>query len=279
MSFRFPGPDGPAGRPSAPQRLQIRRPRLLLPVALIVLAILIVGGLFVSFYTDLLWYQSIGFSTVFITELTTKALLFVVFGLLMAGAVGGNLILAYRLRPPFRPRSLEQESLERYRDGVEPHLKALVIGVCVVFGLLRRRLGVGGVAHLAAVAQRHVVRRTRTRSSAATCRSSRSPTRSSGSCSGFAFAIVRGARWSPLCSRTTCTAASACRARATRSPRPRRAHISVAARRVRAAQGGRLLARPLRAGLLANAGSDHRPVVHRRERGAAGEDDPRRSSR
>ena len=30
-------------------------------------------------------------------------------------AVGANLVIAYRLRPPFRPLSLEQQNLERYR--------------------------------------------------------------------------------------------------------------------------------------------------------------------
>ena len=113
------------------------RPRLLIPVAVLLVLILALLGGFVSLYTDLLWFRSTGdgFSKVFTTVLQTRILLFVVFGLVMALVVGANLAIAYRLRPPFRPMSLEQQNLERYRAAVDPYLKQVLFGASAVFGL------------------------------------------------------------------------------------------------------------------------------------------------
>jgi len=111
------------------------RPRLLAPVAVVVVLLLVLGGVFVSLYTDLLWFRETGYSTVFSTELRTKLLLFVVAGLLMAVLVGANVTIAYRVRPPFRPMSLEQQNLERYRVGVEPYLTPVLLVLSGVFGV------------------------------------------------------------------------------------------------------------------------------------------------
>ena len=111
------------------------RPRLLAPVVVIVLLLLILGGVFVSQYTDLLWFRETGFAEVFTTVLRTKVLLFLVFGVLMALAVGANIAIAYRVRPPFRPLSLEQQNLERYRVALEPYLVPVLGLVSIVFGI------------------------------------------------------------------------------------------------------------------------------------------------
>ena len=123
MAVRTPG----AGLPA--------RPRLLAPALVVVAVLLIVGGVGIALYTDLLWFRQIGFATVFTTTLRTKLLLFFVFGLVMAVTVGVNLLIAYRSRPPFRPMSLEQQNLERYRVAVEPYLLPLVLLASSVFGL------------------------------------------------------------------------------------------------------------------------------------------------
>ncbi len=67
--------------------------------------------------------------------LQTRLLLFVGFGLLMAVAVGANVTVAYRVRPPFRPMSLEQQNLERYRVAVEPFLTPSLLVGSGVFGV------------------------------------------------------------------------------------------------------------------------------------------------
>ena len=46
--------------------------------------------------------------------------LFFIFGVLMALIIGGNLVIAYLLSPPFRPMSPEQQNIERYRAVLEP---------------------------------------------------------------------------------------------------------------------------------------------------------------
>ncbi|MDT7571656.1 MAG: uncharacterized protein QOE05_1830, partial [Actinomycetota bacterium] len=111
------------------------RPRLLAPVIVVVAAILVVGAIVIALYTDLLWFREVGYSSVFTTVLRTKALLFLVFGLLMALLIGSNISVAYRLRPPFRPMSLEQQNLERYRVAVEPFLRTVLVVSSVVFGI------------------------------------------------------------------------------------------------------------------------------------------------
>ncbi len=123
MSVRAPG----AGLPA--------RPRLLVPVLAVLAVLLVLGGVGVSLYTDLLWFRSVEFSTVFTTVLGTKLLLFVLFGLLMMLVVGANVAIAYRVRPPFRPMSLEQQNLERYRVAVEPFLRGVLLLGSAVFGL------------------------------------------------------------------------------------------------------------------------------------------------
>ncbi|TAL25096.1 MAG: UPF0182 family protein [Frankiales bacterium] len=123
MAVRTPG----AGLPA--------RPRLLGPVLVVLAVILLLGGVAISLYTDLLWFQSVDYADVFTTVLTTRLMLFVGFGLLMALIVGLNVFLAYRFRPPFRPMSLEQQNLERYRLAVEPFLTPVLLLGSAVFGL------------------------------------------------------------------------------------------------------------------------------------------------
>ncbi len=87
--------------------------------------------LLVNFWTDRLWYDSVDFTHVFTTQLVTRSGLFVVFGLLMAVSIVVNGIIAYRLRPSYRPMSVEQQSLDRYRDAIDP-VRSWVLGAAAV---------------------------------------------------------------------------------------------------------------------------------------------------
>ncbi|ANS67814.1 integral membrane protein [Streptomyces lincolnensis] len=117
------------GRPS-------RRVRTLL-MTLGVLAVLgMAFTMFAGFWTDWLWYRSVNYSSVFTTTLWTKIGLFFVFGLLMAFAVGFNIWLAHRLRPPLSAMSMEQQSLDRYRMGISPYKKWLLLGITSLVGLI-----------------------------------------------------------------------------------------------------------------------------------------------
>jgi uncharacterized protein len=92
--------------------------------------------MFAGFWTDWLWYRSVKYSSVFTTTLWTKIGLFFVFGLLMALAVGFNIWLAHRLRPPLSAMSMEQQSLDRYRMGIAPYKTWLLLGLTSLVGLI-----------------------------------------------------------------------------------------------------------------------------------------------
>ncbi|MEU3526049.1 UPF0182 family protein [Streptomyces sp. NPDC038707] len=132
MPDRGGGPTGPrirAGRPS-------RKVRALLVTLGVLAALGMVFTMFAGFWTDWLWYRSVHYSSVFTTTLSTKIGLFFVFGLLMAAVVGLNIWLAHRLRPPLSAMSMEQQSLDRYRLGIAPYKKWLLLAVTCLVGLI-----------------------------------------------------------------------------------------------------------------------------------------------
>ena len=124
-----------ASRPLPLPRLRARSRWIIAAIVLFIVFIVFVA-VFTRLYTDLLFYRSVDASGVFSTVLWTQILLFVVAGLVVSVAVGANIVIAYMVRPPFRPLSLEQQNLERYRVGIEPYLLPLLIVICGLFGLL-----------------------------------------------------------------------------------------------------------------------------------------------
>lgn len=109
-----------------------RRGRIALGVAGALIVFLILALSLVNVYTNWLWFGSVGFRGVYATILRTRIILFVIFGVLMAAILVGNVLLAYRLRPPFRPMSTEQQNLERYRVAVEPRRRLALIALAVI---------------------------------------------------------------------------------------------------------------------------------------------------
>jgi len=112
------------------------RGRLIVGIVVGIIVLLILIGVYVSLYTDLLWFRSVGFSTVFTRRLTTQVLLFFVFAVAMALIVGANIVVAYRLRPPFRPMSQEQQQLEVLRAAVHPYRAWVLSLVLLIVGLI-----------------------------------------------------------------------------------------------------------------------------------------------
>ena len=122
-------------RPPRPPQPVARRPRALLPTLLIVAAVIVLLTIFIELWTDRLWFQSVGYSSVFNTVLLTRLVLFVAFGVPLALIVIGNVWLAYRLRPPAYPISVEQQSLDRYRDAVHPVRRWVLIAAGAVLAV------------------------------------------------------------------------------------------------------------------------------------------------
>ncbi|MBB6118797.1 hypothetical protein FHS13_000729 [Nocardiopsis algeriensis] len=96
---------------------------MLAPVAATVVVIIAALMLAANFLTDYRWFSSVGYTSVFLTELWTRALLFVAAALVMAVIVGASIFFAYRARPGIRPMNLEQQGLDRYRQSIDPHRK------------------------------------------------------------------------------------------------------------------------------------------------------------
>ncbi len=131
MSFD-PSPSSPRPAPAAPSK----RPSALVPTLVILGVLGILLMIFTTFYTDFLWYASLDKESVFTTLLVTQLGLFVVFGLLMATAVGLTMLFAFRSRPEMGVMSAEQISLERYRASLEPFHKVILIGIPALFGVM-----------------------------------------------------------------------------------------------------------------------------------------------
>ncbi|WP_315985194.1 MULTISPECIES: UPF0182 family protein [Microbispora] len=114
-----------------------RRPRLLIPVLLAVVAIVVLLLVFSGIYTDYLWYDSVSFSSVFSTMLVTQVVLFIVGAALMIAIVGGNMVLAHRTRPMFGPGMFgAPQGADRYRVALDPHRRLVFLvgmGVLALF--------------------------------------------------------------------------------------------------------------------------------------------------
>ena len=132
-----------AMRPPIPSLALPRRWKIALAVVGILVVLLILASSFTGVYVNWLWYGEVGFRKVYRTVLWTRVILFVIFGLLMALILGGNIAIAYLLRPPFRPMSAEQQNLERYRVAIEPR-KWLIVGAVSGIALLSAGLSAQG---------------------------------------------------------------------------------------------------------------------------------------
>ncbi|HEY7874393.1 MAG TPA: UPF0182 family protein [Actinomycetota bacterium] len=92
------------------------------------------------FYTDLLWFQEVGFSSVLWTSLRTQFGVGLIVGLVTAGIVFANLAIAARLAPPYRGDRFEvvgqPDPVDRYREMLGPYLIWVRVAVAAVVGLM-----------------------------------------------------------------------------------------------------------------------------------------------
>ena len=105
------------------------------PLAITLTILAVITGALVAlsgFYVDWLWFESVGFTGVWSTVLTTKIALFVVAGLLTSLIISLNIYLAFRRRPFYVPTSVEADNLERYRATIDPIRKLVFAGIVLV---------------------------------------------------------------------------------------------------------------------------------------------------
>jgi uncharacterized membrane protein (UPF0182 family) len=112
-----------------------RRGRVTVGVLLGVFVLFTLLGWGVNAWTDWLWFDEVDYTQVFTQVLVTRLVLFAAVGAGLALVVGGNLWLAYRLRPMLRPHSAEQATLERYRMLITPRIGTWFTVLAVVIGL------------------------------------------------------------------------------------------------------------------------------------------------
>ena len=125
-----------ATRPPMPSMRLTRRSKIALGAVGVVVVLVVLASSLSGYYLDYQWFGEVGQRGVFTSVLVTRLVLFAVFGVIMALVIGINLVVAYRLRPPFRPMSPEQQNLERYRNRIEPRRGLLLGVVLAVFGIV-----------------------------------------------------------------------------------------------------------------------------------------------
>ena len=126
-------PENPFRNFNFPRRNPGERRRIgALPLTVIILTVLAVVLVSLSgFYVDYLWFRSVEYSEVWTKLLTTRASLFVIFGLFTSLIIVSNILIAYKRRPVYVPTALEADNLERYRAQIEPIKRAAIIGIAI----------------------------------------------------------------------------------------------------------------------------------------------------
>src|SRR5688500_9727325 len=114
-----------------------RRTRVVVVVALIVL--LLSSNFLAYFYTDLLWFQEAGLTSVLWKSIATQAYVGLAVGAFVALLVWSNLLLANRFGPTYRVSAAEPQRvdpLDRYREAFTPYLRLLRIAIALFIGLV-----------------------------------------------------------------------------------------------------------------------------------------------
>ena len=109
------------------------RSRITWGITLGILAAIVVGFfVFASLYTEVLWFDQVGFLEVLLTQWFATAIMFVIGFLAMAIPVGIAIDIAWRFRPVYAKLSNE---LDRYRQLIDPLRRVAMLGVPAVLGV------------------------------------------------------------------------------------------------------------------------------------------------
>lgn len=120
-----------------------RRPGALLLTLIIVGVLVALFVLFAMVYTEVLWFNQLGYQKVFWTEHITKAILFVVAGVVMAVVTWLALHLAHKHRPKNLAGQLRQ-NVEQYQKQLEPIRRLVFIGAPILIGFFAGTAAMNG---------------------------------------------------------------------------------------------------------------------------------------
>ncbi len=128
----------PAG-PARWRRFGTGRRVLVVAALLVVVLLFSLRGL-ANFWTDYLWFNSVGFAPVWSTLLVTKIVLAVIGIAVAFGLILGNLWLAQRVGPELAPPGPGEQIVLRYRSWAGSRRWLVLLGISGFFGLV---LGLG----------------------------------------------------------------------------------------------------------------------------------------
>jgi uncharacterized protein len=108
---------------------------------MIVLVVLVIVLLFslkglAGFYTDYLWFDSVGQGSTWSQLLAAKIAPAIVFTVIFFVIMYANLLIADRIAPKYRSMGPEDEIIERYQQAVSPYRGRLRVGVALFFALV-----------------------------------------------------------------------------------------------------------------------------------------------
>lgn len=112
-----------------------RRRGPLIPTLLVLGGLVLVLLTLAQFWTEVLWFDQIGYVDVLRTQWLTQGVMFLVGGGVVGGVLFVNLAIAYRHRPVYAPSTPEQQNLDRYRDSIEPLRRLVTIAGPLLLGL------------------------------------------------------------------------------------------------------------------------------------------------
>jgi len=87
-------------------------------------------------WTEVLWYQQVGYVQVLFTEWGTRVVLFLFGAGIVGAAVFSSIVVAYRKRPIYPPTTPQQIALDTYREQIEPLRRLVTVAVPAGIGVL-----------------------------------------------------------------------------------------------------------------------------------------------
>ena len=124
------------------------RTRVTLTITAVIVAVLVIAFFVVSnLYTDVLWFDQLGYLNVLTTQWFAGAVMFVIGFFGMAIPVFVSIEVAFRSRPVYAKLNAQ---LDRYQQVIEPLRRLAMFGIPVVLGIFA---GVSASTHWQTVLQ------------------------------------------------------------------------------------------------------------------------------